>query len=284
MSQTIVTNLEAPRLEGISVSDFNKFLRLRRLYEKKIKEKSREPVVSVTAVSYKASIDYKYLEMMIAAEWIKADTSEKITEQQLQDCVEERATRTVDETQIDNIQSAIKNVKMSTTGDAEDRVWTLYAKYIEVLESFGFKDLHKTHPHIAIKHIYNKIQPIQLKRRMKNIAQVKKSEKFDDANFNAYPRDLAKQYKKLGEEQRLDLVESSDSDSDVEPATPLNKKRKKKSKKRSTPEESGTGKDTPVTTPFKKQKSLPDCLNPTCHEKHWINNYPITGKMRRKTL
>lgn len=49
--QTIGTNLNAPRLYEISVKEFNKFIRLRRLYEEKVLEKNREPVVKITAVS-----------------------------------------------------------------------------------------------------------------------------------------------------------------------------------------------------------------------------------------
>lgn len=283
VSQTIVTNLEAPRLNGISVIHFNKFLRLRKLYEKKVEEKNREPGVAVTATSYKASIDSKYLEMMVAAKWIDADSTDDISEAQLKKCVNDRATRTVDETQIDTIQSVIKDIKMSTTGDAEDRVWTLYAIYIEVLENAGFKDLHKTHPHISIKHIYRRIQPAQLKKRMRDIGQMKKSEKFDEKDFNAYMRELARQAKKLGEEQKLDVLNSSESESEGNTSPKSSKKNNKKNKKkRSKPEENDGNDD--KDSDKKKQKTLPDCLNPKCSEKHWLNNCPITSKKERKSF
>ena len=173
---------------------------------------------------------------------------------------------------------------MSTTGDAEDRFWKIYAKYIEVLEKAGFKELHETDPHISIKHIYNRIQPPQLKRRIKNIAQVKKWEKFDEKDFNVYMLELAKQSKKLGEEQKMDVVESSESESEEDKNVKRKKKKSKKSKKRKKPEDEDTEEPTPGATNPKKPKKLPDCLNHKRSEKHWRNDCPFTSKQERKKL
>lgn len=134
---------------------------------------------------------------MVIAEWVKVSMAAAITEQHITDFVKKRESRTVDETELDNIHSAIKDVKMSTTRDAEDRVWTLYENYIEVLVESGFNEVHKTHPHISIKHIYNIIEHSQLKRCMKNIVHVKKLEKLDEADYNMYMRELPRQSTKL---------------------------------------------------------------------------------------
>lgn len=60
--------------------------------------------------------------MMIGAEWINSESATAITEEQLKSCIKEKAPKTVDETQLDNINAAIKDIKMSKVRDAEDRV------------------------------------------------------------------------------------------------------------------------------------------------------------------
>lgn len=153
VAQKIVTNLEATNLLGISLGNFNNFIRLRKLYDEKAKEKPREPGFSVTASNYKASINRKYLKMMVAAEWIKAPSSTDVTEQQPIDCGMETATRPVDEMQLDNINQTIKDFRMSTSADAEDRVWPLHAKVhwsagrsmVQGLKTFSSTHIYQAH-------------------------------------------------------------------------------------------------------------------------------------------
>lgn len=123
--QTIVLNLEAHPLQGVSVKEFHTFLRLIKLYEDQIEEKNREPGANVTPKKIlKASVERKMLDMMTSAECIAAEDADCVTETQMKKCIEKRAKRSVDETQLENINLAIKDIKMSKKGDFEDLLCT----------------------------------------------------------------------------------------------------------------------------------------------------------------
>lgn len=143
--------------------------------------------------------------MMITAQWLTATDKNSITDQELEKVVKATAEK-VDETQINNIDKAITGVKTNgKTIDVEDRVWNLYADYIEALEDAGFIDLPNSHPHIAIRHIYNRIEPMEIKTRMKCIARVRKDKKFDEKDFGEYIRELASQSRRMDQEGLLNL-------------------------------------------------------------------------------
>lgn len=102
----------------------------------------------------------------------------------------------MDETQLRNIDEAIVNVKMDTnTHEAEDRVWNLYANFIEALENGGYNGRNDTHTHIYIKHIVNRIQNASLKYRMKDIERIRKADKLEGKDFGEYIRELDRQAK-----------------------------------------------------------------------------------------
>lgn len=56
VKQTIITDVEAPSLRGVSVKYFIEFRKLHELYEKQIIEKSRQTDSEITAISIKASV------------------------------------------------------------------------------------------------------------------------------------------------------------------------------------------------------------------------------------
>lgn len=181
---TIVADLDAPRLEGISTTHFSNFHRKREISERKIKERNKEPNTNRPLISYKASIERSFLQMMITARWITAETEENITEEELVEEVNTRSRRVFDETQIRNVELAVRNVKTnSKVLEAEDRVWNLYADYTEALEDSRLLHIPNTHPHIAIRHVSDRIQRISLKDRMKDIARIRKKEKFEEKDF-----------------------------------------------------------------------------------------------------
>lgn len=288
VKQTIVTNLEAPRLKGVSTKEFNQFFRLRELYEKQIAERNREPGLNLTATSYRASIDDSDLRIFLTAGWVEATDISSITEEQLRECVKKRSVREVGGEQLHIVEEAVKDVKMNLSiAEAEDRVWTLHRKYLQTLEGAGFSDLPKTKPHIAIAHILKRVKPNTLRVRMKNIVLWRKDDNFDKKDFGAFMRELASQAKKLENEQSnalkmLHMSESSDESGSEDGGN------RKPSKKNGRHKRSGGKKaigSSSADGPKKEQKKrkrdeseLPPCLYEPCRTKggrHFINKCPI---------
>lgn len=294
--QTIVANLDAPRLEGISTTHFVSFQRARQVYEQKVDEKNKEPGTSITKISYKSSIERKYLTMMITAQWIEATKIEDITEEGLKKVVEERSKRKVDETQLRNIDCCISKVKMNMkTAEAEDRVWNLYADYAEALEQAGYSGLTESHPHISIRHIFQRIQPVSLKNRMKDIARVRKKEKFDENDFGVYIRELAKQAKNMDQEGLLkdprtetDVDKEQRNENRLKARLLAKRKRLLKGKLKAAEEgKLGNEEDSEKEeqeTPNPKKRKLPPCLHPKCDGFHYIKDCTVATENEKTEL
>lgn len=128
VKQTIITNVEAPRLRGVSVKHFIEFCKLQELPEKQILEKSIQTDSEITAPSIKASVEDADLETFIAAGWIRANNIEGITEEQLILCIKQKCLRQENGEKLYLLDEAVKNVaiKMHIL-EARDR----YGHYIE---------------------------------------------------------------------------------------------------------------------------------------------------------
>lgn len=68
--------------------------------------------MNVNRTSLEASIECSMIDMMIVAEWIAVADEDGVTNTQLKECIEKMAKRSVDETQMENINLAIKDIKM----------------------------------------------------------------------------------------------------------------------------------------------------------------------------
>lgn len=202
VKQTIVSNLEAPRLRGVSTQHFTTFLKERELYEKQLEEKNKDPGFKVSPTSYRASIDDEDLKIFITANWISASSVDEITEEELQKCVHSRAVREISENQLSLINLVVRDVKMNMNIlEAEDRVWSLHRHYNCVLKNAGFADLIEKKPHIAIGHILKRVKPVELQSRMHEIIKWRRDDNFDRKDFGEFMRELAKQAKRLEDEQ-----------------------------------------------------------------------------------
>lgn len=272
------------------------------MYEKQVGEKNREPGVKITATSYRASIDDSYLRMFLTAHWIQADSIKDITENQLKECVKARASYEPKDHELRRIDRVVKGVKMDLSlKEGDDRVWSLHDHYISVLEAAGMPDLPDKKPHIAIKHITNRIKPGLLKRRMKDIVLWRKDEQFDKKDFGAFMRELAVQAKKLEHEQES-RYHREDSDSGASSASSESedegshsrrpqrkhsspKKGKKKNhkgiatKKR---DNDGAAKQESPNHRKKRVFEMPDCLNPKCDGKHFVADCPISSEEEKR--
>eukprot|EP00737_Agarophyton_chilense_P000949 gb/GEZJ01001057.1/.p1 GENE.gb/GEZJ01001057.1/~~gb/GEZJ01001057.1/.p1 ORF type:complete len:583 (-),score=92.79 gb/GEZJ01001057.1/:1849-3597(-) len=291
--QTIISNLEAPRLQGVATKHFTYFLKLRELYEKQISEKNRELGLTITPTSFKASIDDSLLKIFITAEWISATAVSEITEDELTKCIKERASFKPEGNDLFRIENIIRNVKMDMSlKEAEGRVWTLQYPYVTVLEAAGMQDLPEQKPHIAIKHILKRVKPPRLRTRMKNIVEWRKDEGFEKKDFGAFMRELAKQAKKLEEELETEGSQESDTDNSETDSGATrrhggksgqkNKQRVGKKRSRQDEEKTASSKDSPASK--KAKADLPPCLNPKCDGHHFISKCPNSSEDVKDTL
>lgn len=140
--QTIITNIEAPKLTGASTQNFVEFKRKRELYEKQVQKRNKEPNNQVVPFSLRASIDDADLRIFIAAGWITAQTIDSITEQQLMDCVSKRCERDENGEDLYLITEATRKVSIEMRiVESEDRIWSLHRNDLIALENAGYGHL-----------------------------------------------------------------------------------------------------------------------------------------------
>lgn len=105
------------------------------------------------------SIRDKNLETSIVAEWIEASSIDKISEIQVQQCVEGRCEHETTGEQLYLIDWAVKNV----TEDVEiigvnDSAWTLRRKYCNAPRNERYGVVHINKSHIAINNVLMKMK------------------------------------------------------------------------------------------------------------------------------
>ena len=285
--QTIVTNLEAPRLRGVSTKDFVQFKKARDLYEKQVAEKNREPGVSITPTSYLASIEDAFLRTFVAAKWVPVASISDIQEEHLVACVEAKAVYDPKEHDLERIEDMVADIKMDLgIKDAESRVWTLFQKYVTRLENHGMADLPDRKPHVAIKHILAKVIPKELRERMKTISFWRKDTDFDKKDLPGFMRELVKQAKRFDEQRSHGKrTRGSDWSEDEETQSEAPTKKKKKNShssglvftKKKTGASGGTRGEGANARSGGNWKP-PKCLNKACSDFHWVSDCPITSK------
>lgn len=293
--QTIVANLEAPKLKGISTKNFITFLRLREAYERDVDEKNKEPGVQLTPTSYKASVDRTQLKTFITAGWVKADKLEDITEEQIKECIKKRAVREASGAELSRIEAAISNVRINMKiTEPEDRIWNLALHYETVLENAGYTDLPEKKPTTAITHILKRIKPNALKKRMYDIVKFEKDDvdgKNKSMDFKTFMRELAAQAVKMDGEllgsapDPMDI--SDDSDSDAKPSYRHRKKYAGTSSGYSGKNQPKDGKCNKGTSKRKRDEhESPPCLNKEkCpHSRHYMSECPNSTDEEKKKL
>lgn len=100
-------------MKRVSIKQFIEFKRLRNLYEKRVLEKARHLKEDIIPTSLRALIEDDDLIICIAAGWINATSLEKITEKQIEECVDERCNRETTGEQLCMENQAVRNVSMN---------------------------------------------------------------------------------------------------------------------------------------------------------------------------
>lgn len=200
--QTILTNISAPRLCGVSISEFVTYKEKRRLYEKQIAEHNLRPGIRVTPLSYRATIDDELLEIFIEANWITGvEKVSELTDAQIETCVATKSQYRASAKDLDRLDTVLSEVKIDTTlAEAEDRIWSMYKLYKTVLRRAGMADLVERKPHICIRHLMHRVVPNELKVKLRRIIAWEKDENFDKKDVPGFVRRLADESRKLQEE------------------------------------------------------------------------------------
>ena len=221
---------------------------------------------------------------MIAAEWVPVKSIDEITEEHLISCVEAQAVYKPSNYEAERIDDIVSDIKMDTSvKDSSSRVWTFYKRYLTRFENHGMGDLPDEKPHVVIKQLLNKVEPEELRLRMKAIAFWKKDRDFDKRNVNAFLRELVNQteryddMKLFGKRRRASPFQDSD-DSDDESNAKKNSARKKRRKGKFSRGRKSDAKDSGAAKKKTEQKKLPNCLNPKCNGKHYLRDCPITSE------
>lgn len=301
VKQTILTNIEAPRLKGISTKDFIAFKRDRELYEKQVNEKNKDPNNKIPLTSVLASIDKRFLKTFIAAQWISVDSIDKITDALVTNCIESRTSREIDVGNLHQINEAVKHVSMNMSiTDADDRIWTMHSDYMAALEDAGFGQLPDTKPSVAIKHFFEKLRPNPLKQEIQNYIEFNKAEKIDQKDFNGFVRKVAEEARDLDRAhyRKLFLRNSHRNGNRDEPEKKRETEKQNDGKlvgkrrtdgQRTQAPPKPPGKHGPGNTDdeSKKRKRQPICLNPECKEKgirHWVDDCTKIGDEEKQRL
>lgn len=295
--QTIVETLEAPRLRGIETSDFVTFKQKREVYERRVQEKIAEQGVAIPATTYRNSIEKPVLEIFITAQWVPVPSIDDITEEHLKDCVEDRAKIQTEDYDLAQIERGIKHVKLEKSKNLEIQVWGLGLRYATTLDKLGYSKFIEKQPYLAVQHILKRITHEHLLKRMKLTYKLRKEEFKKD--YNLFMRELAKEAKAVDRHEAAAGSHAGEvnSDSDLERHASDNHNRRgnrrgRKPNKGHKPGSSGgsgakdTGKSGSAGDKSwdSKKRDKPDCLNPDCHERHFLNECPNTSAEKKKRL
>ena len=301
VKQTIVESVEAPRLTDISTSDFVAFAQGREVYERQGEEKNADAATKMPLTSYRNSISKAILELFVVAGWVSASRTEEITEQELKECVEMHSKVPPSNYDLAFLERELRNVAMERRGKEctlERQVWRLCLKYTSALQKCGYDEFVSKQPRLAVQHIMRRISHTQLKARMRLTLRLRKEEGFGK-DFRAFVQELGKEAQAL---DRHDVASKyhasskdyfSDSEDELLPTPPGRLRATMSDYRTRHASQNGKGRrpapptDRPNlgSSASKRKRELPDCLNPKCGGKHFINdcqNSSLEEKRRYK--
>ena len=283
--QTIVETLEAPRLTGIEVRDFVLFKERRIIYERQISEKSAEQGSPIPKTSLRNSIDPNVLKMFIRANLVPDTDVESISEASIEKCICERATIQFDRYDLAAIERIIEKLRMDPKlSSLESQVWKLALDYEKILTAAGYNEFISKNTSLAVQHIMSRITHDALRKRAVLTYRMKKD--TYKSNYNLFLQELASDaqaldkmegLKKIGKDVVSDSSIFSELPSMLRPKLGIQKEKETEHKGRKRPREDDTEQRRG------KKRVPPDCLNPKCPEKHYMDQCKKTTDTEKKT-
>jgi RNase H-like domain found in reverse transcriptase/Integrase core domain/Reverse transcriptase (RNA-dependent DNA polymerase)/Chromo (CHRromatin Organisation MOdifier) domain len=284
--------LPHPELKAIGQENVRAFIEARNRYRAAIEERNTEPGVKITPVSVKASIDADLLTSICELEILGPQvTIENVTSVNIQSWLDKFTINSKDHASISQIEELVgKHVRLDLKEpNATQRVTKLFATYTTLLRRNGFGWLIKENTELAVKHIIGMLRPLELQNRIKDDLDLGHAHlKKTWVPFYEHVRDQAVVCDKFCGPSRTSKVAPPLSGKNLgfgdsggyhpkhaKQSSPTNIN----SPKRQVVDSAGTSAGT-----ARNSANTPDCLNPSCHEKHFLKNCPNTGPELKKQL
>lgn len=120
----------------------------------------------------------------MAARWVNTRTIESITEEQLEHWVQKRCKKDESGEDLHLNTDALGKVSVYMhMWEAEDGARWLHRTYQIAIQNAGYGNLLQEKCHTAFKHVFQKLNPNQLKVRMRNRIRWRETKHFDKTAF-----------------------------------------------------------------------------------------------------
>ena len=210
---------------------------------------------------------------------IPADEIMEVTEEHLKSCVDKEAEIKLEMYVLGQIEKDIENVTKPLHGDSlKGRVRSLTVLYGKCLREMGYTNFISKRGHIR-----KGINHALLRSRMKNIVEMHKKEGIKE-DFRMFVRRMTDEPEAIDRLESEKMLETSDSDSDEQAGHSHSRQRKQKGKRRKDSSKTGSSSGNSKRSVSKKQKTVPNCLNPHSAGKHFMDKCPKTSIEKRKRL
>ena len=170
-----------PILDGISPRAILKFIDERDRYVAAIDARNEDPDVNMQPMSLKASIPISRLRNMCYMHLVPAANPEEVTEQMLEEFLQQYGVRSEREPESTVVSRIIKDVRMDPReSDPKGRILDLIDKYLEKLRLNGYEEFPQRYPEAAISHIQQTLRPKELQLRLEEDFLIDKNLKKRD--------------------------------------------------------------------------------------------------------
>jgi hypothetical protein len=233
-------------------------------------------------VSLAFSIDAMLLTSLVDLRRLGADidTVDKVSDKAVQSWLDANCDVKKDGMSLTQVHALISkklNINMAEK-DTEQRIVMLFTDYSSLLRMNGLSWIVKDCPKIAIGHILETLKPKPLQTRVRGDLELGHTHlKKDFLKFMEHTIKRAEVYSDYEEPSQISSARSSGTDtkgSGSSRAQTISPSRDSVGKKNAS--QNQTAKDKP--------KQLPDCLNPSCSEKHFLKNCSFTSQERKDEL
>lgn len=292
--QTIVSHLEAPRLERITTAAIVDFCRLRTIYEQRVAEKNAEPGVKISATSYKSSVSLDVQHLFILAGWVSASKVSELTEQLIKGCIDERAVVEPSKYDLARLETEISKLVLDDSekqANLSNQVLSMVLKYKKLLTSFGYEDFESKQAKLSVEHVLNILPNATLRKRMALNLRLRKDELEED--FRKFVQECGTEAEAIERHEVVKKIEDPASsfewskprlgDQNVGRTILRGKKMQKKSGEKADAKKRDASKKADGSS-SKRDRDLPDCLHQKCKGKHFINDCPVATEDEKKKL
>jgi RNase H-like domain found in reverse transcriptase/Reverse transcriptase (RNA-dependent DNA polymerase)/Integrase zinc binding domain len=282
----VVSSVEYPLLKKLGKANIRMFLRDRDAYVREIKErKDQEGQVIGKPVSLTFSIEASLIESLVDLRQFGStiDTVAKVTDVHVQawlDKHREVNPESLSATQVHAL--VVKNLRINLSEkDAEQRIIMLFAEYSSLLRVNGLSWLLEKNPKVAVGHIIEALKPIRLQKRIKDDLSL--AHVALEKDFLQFMQHVIKRAEIYNDAEDL-APPQSNKPVGTQNSPPGKSGNKQTSSKPKFGSSAGTVASATQTPSGNAAKTLPECLNPSCREKHYLKHCGNTSQELKDKL